>query len=294
MADMPDGLRQHVRYPEDIFAIQSAVFATYHMTNPGVFYHKEDSWQIPVLDAGDRTAQPMQPYYAMMKLPGEKHAEFIQMLPFTPRLKDNLSAWMVARSDGDNYGRLRVYQFPKQKLVFGPSQIEARINQDQVISPQITLWGQQGSTVKWGTLLVIPIEESLLYVRPLYLRSNTGKIPELKRVIVAYGNRIVMAETLTRGLVQIFGSSIASALEPDRLENSATSIIESSSAMPDVAEADISADATLQDLAVQAYAAYGRLEKAQRDDDWAKYGEEKKALGEILKAMSERAKAIKK
>ena len=133
------------------------------MTNPGVFYHKEDSWQIPVLDAGDRTAQPMQPYYAMMKLPGEKHAEFIQMLPFTPRLKDNLSAWMVARSDGDNYGRLRVYQFPKQKLVFGPSQIEARINQDQVISPQITLWGQQGSTVKWGTLLVIPIEESLLY-----------------------------------------------------------------------------------------------------------------------------------
>ena len=289
LGDMPAGLRQHVRYPEDIFAIQSAVFATYHMTNPGVFYNKEDQWQVPVLDAGDRSAQPIQPYYTIMKLPGEKRPEFIQMLPFTPRLKDNLSAWMVARSDGEQYGRLRVYEFPKQTIVYGPSQIEARINQDQVISPQITLWGQQGSTVKFGTLLVIPIEESLLYVRPLYLRSSTGKIPELKRVIVAYGNQIVMAETLTRALVQIFGPSAADALEPDRLENTATSIVESTSVVPDLAES-VPADATLAQLAADASAALTRAETAQREGDWARYGEELKLLRELLDRMN----AIKK
>ena len=290
MSDMPASLRQHVRYPEDIFAIQSAVFATYHMTNPGVFYNKEDQWQVPVLDTGDRSTQAIQPYYTIMKLPGEKHPEFIQMLPFTPRLKDNLSAWMVARSDGDQYGKLRVYQFPKQSLIFGPSQIEAKINQDQLISPQITLWNQQGSTVKFGTLLVIPIEESLLYVRPLYLRSSTGKIPELKRVIVAYGNKIIMRETLTRALVEIFGSSIASALEPDRLENTATSIVESSSNMPDAVETDVPSDATLLQLATEASAAFDRADKAQRDGDWAKYGEEQKLLKELFARM----KALKK
>ena len=290
LSDMPSGLRQHVRYPEDIFAIQSAVFATYHMTNPGVFYNKEDQWQVPLLDAGERSAQAIQPYYTIMKLPGEKHPEFIQMLPFTPRLKDNLSAWMVARSDGDQYGKLRVYQFPKQSLIFGPSQIEAKINQDQLISPQITLWNQQGSTVNFGTLLVIPIEESLLYVRPLYLRSSTGKIPELKRVIVAYGNRIVMAETLTRALVQIFGSSVAAALEPDRLENTATSIIEATSNMPEAIEAAMPADSTLLQLATEAAATFDRAELAQREGDWARYGQEQKRLRELF----DRMKAIKR
>jgi transcription antitermination factor NusB len=138
----------------------------------------------------------MDPYYTIMRLPKERDAEFVQMLPFTPRRKDNLAAWMVARSDGAHYGRMFVFRFPKQKVVFGPRQIVARINQDQVISPQITLWNQQGSEVIQGTLLVIPIEESLLYVRPLYLRAAGGKIPELKRVIVAYHNQIVMEETL--------------------------------------------------------------------------------------------------
>ncbi|TAK18344.1 MAG: UPF0182 family protein, partial [Acidobacteria bacterium] len=188
MSEMPAGIRQHVRYPEDIFAMQSQVYATYHMTNPAVFYNKEDQWQVPTIDALERAAQPIQPYYTIMKLPGEKRPEFIQMLPFTPRLKDNLSAWMVARSDGEHYGQIRAYRFPKQTVVYGPRQIAAKINQDQVISPQITLWNQQGSTVTFGTLLVIPIEESLLYVRPLYLGSSTRRIPELKRVIVAYGN----------------------------------------------------------------------------------------------------------
>ena len=155
-----------------------------------------------------------------MKLPGLEGAEFIQFLPFTPRRKDNLAAWMVARSDGDQYGRLMVFQFPKQKVVFGPRQVVSRINQDQTIAPQITLWNQQGSQVIQGTLLIIPIEESLLYIRPLYLRGTTGRIPELKRVIVAYQGQIVMQETLEGALERLFGQGALapeSPAEPDRL-----------------------------------------------------------------------------
>ena len=150
----------------------------------------------------------MHPYYTIMKLPGETGAEYIQMLPFTPRGKDNLASWMVARSDGANYGKLAVFQFPKQTVIFGPRQVAARINQDQVISPQITLWNQQGSEVIQGQLLVIPIEESLIYIRPLYLKAAGGQIPELKRVIVAYQNNIVMAETLDAALERIFPGGV--------------------------------------------------------------------------------------
>ena len=146
----------------------------------------------------------MQPYYTIMKLPGEEHEEYILMVPYTPRGKSNLSAWMVARSDGSSYGKLDVYMFPKQKLVYGPSQIVARINQDAEISRQISLWDQRGSSVIQGTLLVIPIEESLVYVRPLYLKADAGKIPELKRVIVGYEDNIAMERTLDEALKKIF------------------------------------------------------------------------------------------
>ena len=176
LAEMPAAIREHVRYPEDIFAIQAQVYATYHMTQPAVFYNREDQWEIPTIDDGT-TARPMQPYYTIMRLPGEKDAEFIQMLPFTPRRRDNLAAWLVARSDGEHYGKLRVFEFPKQKLVFGPRQVVARIAQDQAISPQITLWNQQGSQVIWGTLMVIPIEESLIYVRPLTCARRADAFP---------------------------------------------------------------------------------------------------------------------
>ena len=153
---------------------------------------------------GGGSENPMLPYYTIMRLPQEKQEEFILMLPFTPNRKDNLSAWMVARSDGEHYGQLLVYRFPKQKLVYGPRQIVARINQDAEISRQISLWDQRGSQVIQGTLLVIPIEEALIYVRPLYLRSESGKIPELKRVIVAYENQIAMEETLEASIARIF------------------------------------------------------------------------------------------
>jgi hypothetical protein len=199
LSQMPEDLRSHIRYPSDLFRIQTHIYATYHMKRPQVFYNKEDQWEIPEIDGNI-----MKPYYTIMKLPGEDKEEYILMLPYTPRGKSNLSAWMVARSDGEQYGKLDVYTFPKQKLIFGPSQIVARINQDAEISRQISLWDQRGSNVIQGTLLVIPIEESLVYVRPLYLKADAGKIPELKRVIVGYEDTIAMERTLDEALEKIF------------------------------------------------------------------------------------------
>jgi uncharacterized membrane protein (UPF0182 family) len=267
ITEMPEDMRTRMRYPQSIFSLQTAMYATYHMTNPAVFYNREDLWQVPVLDAGR-----MEPYYTIMKLPGESEPEFIQMLPFTPARKDNLASWMVARSDGENYGRMMVFQFPKQKVVFGPRQIVARIAQDQAISPQITLWNQQGSEVLQGTLLVIPIEESLLYIRPLYLRSAGGRIPELKRVVVAYQNEIVMERTLDEALERLFpGDGRAPAVrraEPVRAESPAAA------PRPDTT------------LSAQAVEHYQRALEAQRAGDWARYGEEIERLGELLETMA--------
>ena len=281
LSDMPADLRRHVRYPEDIFRIQAAVYTTYHMTNSTVFYNKEDQWQVPLLDS-DRTGTPMQPYYTVMKLPGGDQPEFVQMLPFTPRAKDNLAAWMVARSDGAHYGHMLVFQFPKQKIIYGPRQIAGRINQDQLISPQITLWNQQGSEVRWGTLLVIPIEESLLYVRPLYLRSPEGKIPELKRVVVAYQNQIVMAETLKLALIQIFGPSIAPALATDRQEGGTTSVVPTPA---ETSASPLGPEDTAGELAAEAQTRWERAQQALHDGDFARFGVEWKALGETLDKM---------
>jgi uncharacterized membrane protein (UPF0182 family) len=269
--EMPADLRSHIRYPEDIFSIQTAVYSTFHMTNPAVFYNKEDQWEVPAIDV-DGNPVAMEPYYTIMKLPGADKAEFIQMLPLTPRRKDNLAAWMVARSDGEHYGRLMVFEFPKQKVVFGPRQIVARINQDQLISPQITLWNQQGSQVIQGTLLVIPIEESMLYIRPLYLRAAGGRIPELKRVIVAYQNQIVMEETLDRALDRIFGGQSSAPSPPD-------TPVESESPRPE-------APAPVSPLAQQALDHYQRALQAQRDGNWSAYGEEIRRVGELLQKMS--------
>jgi uncharacterized membrane protein (UPF0182 family) len=278
LAEMPEDLRTRLRYPETIFAIQASVFATFHMTNPAVFYNKEDQWEVPAIDDQGGQAVRMQPYYTIMKLPGEQQAEFIQMLPFTPRQKDNLAAWMVARSDGDRYGQLEVFQVPKQRVVFGPRQVVARINQDQVISPQITLWNQQGSQVIQGTLLVIPIEESLLYIRPLYLRAAGGRIPELKRVIVAHQNQIVMEETLEAGLERMFPPGNRGATARAK-------------GTPEGAPAAVPApgpDPGLADLLGRASEHYDRALKAQREGDWALYGEEIKRLGQVLEQLKKR------
>lgn len=273
---MPEDLRTRLRYPQQIFTIQAVMFATYHMLNPAVFYNREDQWEIPAFDVGGQP-QSMHPYYTIMKLPGEAGPEYIQMLPFTPRQKDNLAAWMVARSDGEHYGRLAVFQFPKQTVVFGPKQVAARISQDQVIAPQITLWNQQGSEVIQGTLLVIPIEEALIYIRPLYLRAAGGQIPELKRVIVAYQNQIVMDETLDAALDQIFpraGRAPAAMAPPD---------LEGQAAQPPSPGTPPSAE--MASLAEQARTHYQRALQAQRDGNWALYGEEIRKLGEVLERM---------
>jgi uncharacterized membrane protein (UPF0182 family) len=224
----------------------------------------------------------MQPYYTIMRLPGESDAEFMQMLPFTPRRRDNLAAWLVARSDGEHYGKMLVFEFPKQKLVFGPRQVVARISQDQVISPQITLWNQQGSQVIWGTLMVIPIEESLIYVRPLYLRASGGKIPELTRVIVAYENRIVMQETLEEGLAELFGGKTPA-------PSTSTSAAPPAPSQP--AEGGPRAPGTSPDLtalAADAQSHYERAVAAQKSGDWATYGEELRQLGQVLQRMKAR------
>jgi uncharacterized membrane protein (UPF0182 family) len=207
------------------------------------------------------------------------------MLPFTPRRKDNLAAWLVARSDAEHYGEVRVFEFPKQKVVFGPRQVVARINQDQMISPQITLWNQQGSQVTWGTLMVIPIEESLIYVRPLYLRAAGGRIPELTRVVVVYQDQIVMEQTLDGALARLFAGGA-----PPRVSSPATT---STSAQPQATPAPAAVPAVagapqLATLAEEAQAHYQRAIDAQRAGDWAKYGEEIRALGQALDRMKQR------
>ena len=259
------------------------MFSTYHMNNPAVFYNKEDQWEVPAIGArpgagaahGARTTRSC-------GCPARRNAEFIQMLPFTPRQKDNLAAWMVARSDGDHYGQLVVFKFPKQKVIFGPRQVVARISQDQVISPQITLWNQQGSEVIQGTLLVIPIEESLLYIRPLYLKATGGRIPELKRVIVAYQNQIVMEETLDAGIERIFGRRGAAPPPGGRGRRSRPP----PPAPPAAAGPPRAADAVDAALAAEAPRPLrARAQAAQREGNWALYGEEIKKLGEVLAKM---------
>jgi hypothetical protein len=203
LSDLPITLRSHIRYPLDFFNIQAERLMTYHMTDPQVLYNREDQWQIPTEVYGNEP-KLVEPYYLITSLPIVPFEEFILLLPYTPSQRTNLIAWLAARSDGENYGKLLLYEFPKQRLVYGPEQIEARINQDPVISQQISLWNRQGSRAIQGNLLVIPIEQSLLYVEPIYLEATQNSLPTLVRVVVAYENRIVMAETLEQGLKAIF------------------------------------------------------------------------------------------
>ena len=273
ISKMPKSLLSHLRYPEDIFSLQTAIYTTYHMDNPQIFYNKEDQWEIPTISEGQEqgttdAVQQMGPRHMIMKLPGEKKEEYILMLPFTPRGKDNLSAWMVARNDGDSYGKLVVYRFPKQKLIFGPKQVIGRINQDAEVSRQISLWDQRGSQVIQGPLLVIPIEESLIYVRPLYLKAETGKIPELKRVIVAYGNKIAMEENLEAALSRIFGVTEKTEQSFDFAQDKSTTVT----------------DQPTNNLFKQAQELYDEAIRSQKEGDWARYGEVIKQLGEILRS----------
>jgi uncharacterized protein len=264
---MPADLRAHIRYPDDIYRIQTSLYTTYHMDAPEDFYHREDQWQIPTVSEAEGSVPFMR--HIIMRLPEEKNAEFIYMVPFTPRGKDNLAAWMVARNDGEVYGRLRVYRLSRQSLVFGPRQIVNRINQNTEIARQVSLWDQRGSQVIRGDLLVIPIEESVLYVQPLYLRAEGGRIPELKRVIVAYQNQVVMRETLDGALTELFGGTTG----PRR------------PAEPAIAADTTTGESGLRALAEEARRRYQAALQAQREIDWARYGEEMRRLGEVLERL---------
>lgn len=269
---MPPSYRAHLRYPQDFFTTQAQMYRAYHMENPEVFYNREDLWRFPERTSDDvRTL--MEPYYIIMRLPNFDGAEFMQILPFTPANRDNMIAWMAGGSDGDNYGNLLLYEFPKQELVFGPSQIEARINQTPEISEQLTLWSQQGSRVIRGNLLVIPIEESLMYVEPIYLRAETGELPELVRIIVAYGDQIVMGETLEEGLQAIFGdvpSPPEGAVAPTAPQTSAPVL------PPDVSG-----------LVQSALETYQAGQQALQQGDWQRYGETQQQLEQILQQLNQ-------
>ncbi|RAP31555.1 UPF0182 family protein [Candidatus Marinamargulisbacteria bacterium SCGC AG-343-D04] len=206
--EMPESIKKHVRYPKDLFSVQASILNTYHMTDSQVFYNREDLWEFPQ-ETYEGSEKTMSPYYLVTKLPGEKKENFVLMLPFTPTNKNNMIAWLAVSSDLDSYGRFTVLKLPKEKTIYGPMQIESRIDQHTEISKDLTLWGQVGSRVIRGNLMIIPIEESLLYVEPIYLQATQSKLPELKRVIVSYEDRIVMAKNLTLAILEIFGMDSA-------------------------------------------------------------------------------------
>ncbi len=269
MAAMPADLRAHVRYPAGLFAVQARMYATYHMQDPRVFYNKEDLWAVPRTAEGGRERE-LEPYYTIMRIPGEPREEFVLLMPFTPLRRDNMIAWLAARSDGAAYGRLVAFLFPKQRLIFGPRQIAARIDQDPVISQQLTLWSQRGSAVLRGSLLAIPVEEALVYVQPLYLAAEKGSIPELKRVIVAYGNQIAMEETLEAALQAIFGRR-AGAIAGRPLESGPASSVREGTAA----------------LVARAWEAWTRGQEALRRGDWNAYGDAQRRLEEALRSLRE-------
>ncbi len=293
IAEMPEDLRSHIRYPQDLFTIQARVLTIYHMTNPSEFYNREDVWQWPQ-EFFDDEPREMEPYYVLMQLPGSEKLDFIQILPFTPATRENMIAWLAAKSDPEEYGEKLLFTFGKDSLVYGPKQIEARIDQDPVISSQLSLWNQQGSQVIRGNLLVIPLGNSLLYVEPLYLQAASGRIPELKRVIVAANDRVVMAPNLGLALLEVFSENIledellASLLGDYASDESVTALpadspAESRPAAPAVPlEIGDVADSDLASLIRQANSTYAAAVQAQRDGAWAAYGQALLQLEAIL------------
>lgn len=262
LKDMPKDLLEHIRYPQMLLQAQAQMYSAFHMTDPKVFYNKENLWEIPSF--GDKQ---MEPYYTIMKLPGEKKEEYILLLPYVPAKRDNLAAWLAARCDGDKYGKLIVYTFPRDRLVYGPKQVDARINQDSYISQQLTLWGQRGSQVIRGSLLVIPIERSLLYVQPLYLSAaDKVGLPELRRVIVSYENEVVMEEDLESALVRLFGAKRQTTTKTQ----------------PEQKETKMS----VGELSKEALRLYERALELQRQGNWAGYGEELKKLEQVLRKIA--------
>ncbi|MHB1162748.1 MAG: UPF0182 family membrane protein [Chloroflexota bacterium] len=286
MEEMPDSLKVHMRYPEGLFKAQAEMYRTFHMQEPQIFYNREDLWSVPTELFGDNR-QPVEPYFVIMKLPGEPKEEFLQLLPFAPSNKDNMIAWLAARSDGENYGKLIVYKYPKDKLIYGPMQLEARINQDPQISSQFTLWGQRGSQVTRGNLLVVPVGKANLYVEPVYLQADRGSIPELKRVIASTGNKVVMEPTLGEALNKLYDGKLA--LAPSGLPGQAAPVAgqPAAPAQPGAPAAPAGPPSNVAELIQSAQDHYSRAQERLKAGDWAAFGDELKKLEEALKALDQ-------
>ncbi len=262
--EMPEELAAHMRYPHAMFKIQADVYARYHMTDVQAFYQNEDIWEVAHEIYGTEERKII-PSYFVVKLPGEENAEFVSMLPYTPKSKQNMTALLLTRNDGDHYGELVLYTYPKNRTVYGPMQIEAQIDQNTVISQDFSLWSQAGSNYNRGNLFVVPIGDSLLYVEPVYLEASNTAIPEVKRVIVAYGDKIAYEPTLGEALTSLFGKG------------------GSSSGSSNQGQQSESGDMTQEDYIKQAQQAYENAQQAMKDGDWAAYG---KYMEELEKALS--------
>ena len=303
LGEMSEDLRTHLRYPKDMFKYQAMIYRSYHMQDVQVFYNQEDLWEIPNEIYRDRP-QMMEPYYIIVKLPGEEREEFLLMVPFTPARKDNMIGWLAARCDGENYGDLLVYRLPKDRMIFGPMQLEARIDQQPDISSQLTLWGQGGSEVIRGNLLAIPIGRSFLYLEPIYLQARqeseapafqggggapeqpqrsplrrgvrSTAIPELKQVIVAFGGQVIMRDTFEEALSDLLGIGDASAARLDEMAAGEMSIAPSGAVLRSAAK-----------MAAEAEAHYQRVQISLQEWDWAGAGEEMEALERTLTELRE-------
>ncbi|MDW7733737.1 MAG: UPF0182 family protein, partial [Methanolobus sp.] len=262
-SEMPEGLQEHIRYPKDFFKVQMDLYEDYHMTDPGTFYNKEDAWEIPreVYRGG---SIEMEPYYMITDLPNGDGLEYVLLQPFTPLNRENMIAWIAARCDEPNYGEIKHYELPKGELIYGPTQIESRIDQDPDISEQLTLWGQTGSRVIRGNLLVVPIGNSILYTEPIFISAEESEIPELRRVVASSGQKVVMAETLEGSLQMLVGGMI--------IEEDGTQVV---------------VPAETRNLAREALDHYNRAQEYLSEGDWAGYGEEIDQMEEVLEQLSE-------
>ena len=274
--EMPDGIKAHIRYPGTLLNIQAEIYQRYHMNDVKVFYQNEDLWQIASEIYGTEE-QTMTPNYYIMKLPGEKSAEFVNSIPFTPKDKRNLMGLLVARNDGDEYGKLVLYQMPKSKVVYGPMQVEAQIDQNTEISKEFSLWDSSGSKYSRGNLFVIPIEDSLLYVEPVYLEATNSSIPEVKRVIVVYNDEIAYESTLAEALNSLFGEGSAH-------ESKGSDEAAQDGQGKDKAEKE---QLTKTELIEAAQAAYDDAQDALKDGDWAKYGKYMDELENYLNQLAD-------
>ena len=269
--DMPEGIKAHIRYPSTLLNIQAQVYQRYHMNDVKVFYQNEDLWQISSEIYGTEE-QTMSPNYYIMKLPGEDSAEFVNSIPFTPKDKKNLMGLFVARNDGGNYGELILYQMPKSQTVYGPMQIEAQIDQNTEISKEFSLWNSSGSKYSRGNMFVVPIEDSLLYIEPVYLEATNSSIPEVKRVIVVYGDNIAYEATLAEALNSMFGEG--SAYEREDSGNT------------DTTSGGNGDELSQTEIIKRAQDAFDNAQNAQKNGDWAKYGEYLNELDKYLNMLS--------